>query len=80
LLTTAIGSERPIPAGRDWPLYDDEYGRMKFGNCQNQSINTSSLWTDECSITINQRETEAKLLMSGSRQGIIQSFLLKHDS
>lgn len=23
---------RPISAGRDWPLYGDEYGRMKFGN------------------------------------------------
>jgi len=23
---------RPIPAGRDWPLYGDEYGRMKFSN------------------------------------------------
>jgi hypothetical protein len=23
---------RPIPDGDDWPLYGDEYGRMKFGN------------------------------------------------
>jgi hypothetical protein len=31
-----IGSSRPISAGRDWPLYGDEYGRMKFGNYQKQ--------------------------------------------
>jgi hypothetical protein len=23
---------RPKPADRDWPLYGDEYYRMKFGN------------------------------------------------
>jgi hypothetical protein len=26
------GNSRPISAGCDWPLYGDEYGRMKFGN------------------------------------------------
>jgi len=25
-------SFQPIPADHDWPLYGDEYGRMKFGN------------------------------------------------
>jgi hypothetical protein len=25
-------SQRPNSAGRDWPLYGDEYGRMKFVN------------------------------------------------
>jgi hypothetical protein len=24
----------PISAGHGWPLYGNEYGRMKFGNCQ----------------------------------------------
>jgi len=23
---------RPLAAGREWPLYGDEYDRMKFGN------------------------------------------------
>jgi len=27
-----VVGERPISAGHDWPLYGDEYGRMKFGN------------------------------------------------
>jgi hypothetical protein len=31
-LTTATGNRRPISAGRDWPLYGDEYRIMKFGN------------------------------------------------
>jgi hypothetical protein len=31
-LITAIGSSRPEPAGRDWPLYGDEYWRIMFGN------------------------------------------------
>ena len=26
------GDSRPNVAGHDWPLYGDEYGRMKFGN------------------------------------------------
>jgi hypothetical protein len=26
------GKIRPISAGRGWPLYGDEYGRMKFNN------------------------------------------------
>ena len=30
--TVATDSSRPIPAGRDWPLYGDEYNRMKCGN------------------------------------------------
>jgi hypothetical protein len=25
-------SSRPEPAGRDWPLYGDEYWRIMFGN------------------------------------------------
>jgi hypothetical protein len=25
---------RPLPAGRDWQLYGNECGRMKFGNVQ----------------------------------------------
>ena len=28
---------RPKPAGHDWPLYGDEYGRMKFGNYQEET-------------------------------------------
>lgn len=32
-----IVKNRPKPAGRDWPLYGDEYGRMKFGNCQEET-------------------------------------------
>jgi hypothetical protein len=28
------GNSRPISADYNWPLYGDEYGRMKFGNCQ----------------------------------------------
>ena len=27
------GNSRPISAGDDWPLYGDEYGRMKLGKC-----------------------------------------------
>jgi hypothetical protein len=27
-----IVNTRPQAAGHDWPLYGDEYGRMKFGN------------------------------------------------
>jgi len=27
-----IVNTRPIPADGDWPLYGNEYGRMKFGN------------------------------------------------
>jgi hypothetical protein len=32
ILPAVNSSSRPISAGRDWPLYGDEYGRMKFGN------------------------------------------------
>jgi len=28
---------RPIPAGRDWPLYGNEYDRIKFGNVPTDS-------------------------------------------
>jgi len=31
ILNEMTVSKRPIVAGRDWPLYGDEYGRMKFG-------------------------------------------------
>jgi hypothetical protein len=27
-----VVSSRPISVGHDWPLYGDEYGRIKFGN------------------------------------------------
>jgi hypothetical protein len=37
------GSSRPIPAGRDWPLYGDEYGRMKFGNVQKPTVQIYSI-------------------------------------
>jgi hypothetical protein len=32
ILSVLIVLFRPIPAGRDWLLYGDEYGRMKFCN------------------------------------------------
>jgi hypothetical protein len=32
ILRLPIVSQRPIPADGDWPLYSNEYGRMKFGN------------------------------------------------
>jgi hypothetical protein len=35
-MITLNGSNRSISAGHDWPLYGDEYGRMKFGNYQKQ--------------------------------------------
>ena len=36
-------SLRPISADRDWPLYGDEYGRMKFGNYQKRTFDLHSL-------------------------------------
>jgi hypothetical protein len=31
-------STLPISAGRDWPLYDDEYGGMEFSNAPKEVI------------------------------------------
>jgi hypothetical protein len=33
-----IVSVRPIPVGHDWPLYGDEYGKMNFSNCQQETV------------------------------------------
>jgi hypothetical protein len=30
--TVMTVDSRPLAAGRDWPLYGEEYGRMKFGS------------------------------------------------
>jgi hypothetical protein len=31
-LDRGVHFNRPIPAGRDWLLWGDEYGKMKLGN------------------------------------------------
>jgi hypothetical protein len=36
------GNSRPISADRDWPLYGDEYYRMKFGNMPSAVIHLTS--------------------------------------
>jgi hypothetical protein len=46
ILSIMAVRSRPKPAGRDWPLYGDEYSRMKFvnkpsadhQNCKNQPL------------------------------------------
>jgi len=46
------GENRPIPAGCEWPLYGDEYDRIKFGNvptdgqCKAGWSGYVGLWTE----------------------------------
>jgi len=37
----------PISAGHDWPLYGDEYGRMKFGSRPTTDGRDRPLYGDE---------------------------------
>ena len=41
-MTCVLTHSGPISAGHDWPLYGDEYGRMKFGNYQERQTQVSS--------------------------------------
>lgn len=44
------GNNMPMAAGRDWPLYGDKYGRMKFDNLPRVGIRLNKYINWICSL------------------------------